>query len=221
MAKLPADQAVSDFFGEDVDISSSSYPAGRVAIARDNARLFVGNVNNYYSENPRRDAFSIEDLSITDTTMMDPLSFTTSVLAAVTQTADTLRSCQRRAARLRIADLSIASLHTECSTIRLRLNQIQSLMLRSGEKQLEDRFEAYVLNEYDDLLQACCLAFSILNRRLESLGITQMTDMDRETLREKLHDMWAYSQMEMICHTIGSLARAIGILSSAFQSYVL
>ena len=220
MAKLPPDQAVSDFFGEDVAISSSSYPAGRVAIARDNARLFVGNVNNYYTENPKRDAFSIEDLSITDTTMMDPLSFTISVLAAVSQTADTLRSCQRHAAGLRMADLSIASLHTECSTIRLRLNQIQSLILRGGENKLEDRFEAYVLNEYDDLLQACCLPFSLLNRHLASLGITQMKEMDRITLRGKLHDIWAYSQMEMICHTIGSLARAIGILSSAFQSYV-
>ena len=220
MAKLQSNHAASDFFGEDVDISSSSYPAGRVAIAKDNARLFVGNVNNYYSETYKRDAFSIEDLSISDSTMMDPLSFTTSVLAAVTQTADTLRSCQRRAARLRIVDLSIASLHTECATIRLRLNQIQSLIMRDGEKQLEDRFEAYVLNVYDDLLQACCLPFSILNRHLESLGITQMEEVDRITFRGKLHEFWACSQMEMIFQTIGSLARAIGILYSAFQSYV-
>lgn len=220
MAALRRDKIASDFFGADEDVLSSPPPTGRIAIARDNARLFVGNIINNYPENQKRTAFSIDGVSMTSTAFTDPLTLTTSVLVAVTRAVDTLRSCQRYAARLKIADLSIASLHTECSTIRLSLHQIKSLMTRDGDKALEDRFEAYVLEEYDDVLQACCLPFSVLNRHLGNLGFTQMNEMDRSTFKTKLQSIWVNQQMEMISQHIGGLARAINILCTAFQSYV-
>ena len=152
---------------------------------------------------------------------MDPITLTSSVLAGVSRATDTLRSCQRYAARFKIADLSVASLHTECSTIRLGLRQIKKLITSDGNNTIEDRFEAYVLEEYDGVLQACCLPFSILNAHLESLELTQVKGMSQNTFTVKLQSVWSHPQMDNISQNIIGLARAIGILCLAFQSYVV
>ena len=210
-----------NFFDDDEDVTTAPLQARKIAVARDNARLFVGNVINNHSTSLNRDVVSMDGTSIATTIMMDPLAFTETVLAAVTRAATTLRLCQRHAAHLRIADLSVASLHTDCSTIRLRLNDIKKSAFHEGADLLVERFEGYILEEYDNLLQACCLPFSILNKHLDELGLNQAQDMDRGVLKTNLQGIWAYPQMELICQNIRGLARAIDILGSAFRSYVL
>jgi hypothetical protein len=168
-----------------------------------------------------RITLGIEDGSVMSFSSMDLLSLTAKVLESVAVVVDTLRTCQRYAARLRIVDLSTASLHTDCATIRLGLRQIENMMGRDRGKTLEDRFEAYVLEEYDGVLQACRLPFSILNIHLEQLEIDEVKDLDRRQLTIKLQSLWRHQQMDMICHNIAGLARAINILSTAFQSYVV
>jgi hypothetical protein len=93
-------------------------------------------------------------------------------------------------------------------------------MTRNGSETVEDRFEAFVLEQYDDVLQACYILFSILNRHLERLGVAQADDLNRIAYKSKLQSIWAFPQMEMICQNISGLARAVDVLCSAFQSYV-
>jgi hypothetical protein len=164
---------------------------------------------------------SIKGMSVMSAALMDPLARTTSVLAAVTRTSNTLQVCQRYAAHFKIADLSMASLRAECSTIRLGLHQIKSLITRDVDNALESRFEAYVLEEYEGVLQACSLPFSVLNGHLENLGLAQMKEISRSDFTTKLRLVWSHKQMDAICQNIRGLTGAISILCTAFQSYVL
>jgi hypothetical protein len=115
-----------------------------------------------------------------------------------------------------MADLSIASLHTECSNIRFQLNRIQNLILRNG-----DRFESYVMEEYQSLLEACSISFFVLNRHFEALGLTMVGKMTQQTVVEQVKLLWEHRQMEIVSHSIIGQARAIGVLFNAFASFVI
>lgn len=141
---------------------------------------------------------------------------TTSVLEAVTRSADTLRACQRHLARFHMADLSVASLHTECSNIRFQLNRIQKLMVRNG-----GRFESYVLEEYQSLLEACSISFFVLNRHFEALGLVKVGDMTQQMAVEQVKLLWEHQQMDVVTQSIIGQGRAIGVLFNAFASFVV
>jgi hypothetical protein len=146
---------------------------------------------------------------------------TIGVLEEVTRFANTLRSCQRYIARCPMADLSITSLYTGCSTIRLQLSQIRNQVFRDGGNAPNDRFEPYILEEYQSVLEACSICFVILNRHLGSLGLIKVEEMSKRALLKQLKSLWDRQQMEIISQTIIGLARAIRVLYSAFISYVV
>lgn len=141
---------------------------------------------------------------------------TASVLEAVTQSADTLRACQRHLARFHMMDLSLASLHTECSTIRFQLNRIGKLIYRDRE-----RFEADILEEYQCLLEACSISFFVLNKHFEALNLTQAGNMAQQTLVDQVKLLWEHQQIDIVSKSIISQARAIGVLFHAFASFVV
>lgn len=215
---MERDQAIRGFFGDDEEVISTLPRPSRVAYARDNARLFIGNVVNDVSTGIDRYAVSIDGFSMTSATGTALLTFTTAVLAVVTEAANWLCSCQSHAAKLKIADLSIIALYTECSAIRLELKQIENLMLREGDEVIEARVEAYLVEELQNWLQACCVLFSIMNQHFAKLGLAELSDTDRGVFKAHLQSIWTFPQMDLICQNVQSSARAIGILSAAFQS---
>ncbi|TIA31792.1 hypothetical protein D6C78_08676 [Aureobasidium pullulans] len=211
-------QSALDFFGEDGDVISTLPPSTRVAYARDNARLFVGTVINNPSPNINQDAVSIGGLSTINIATMSLLSLTKINLAAVAQASNTLYTCRLQSARLGMEYPSIAALNIDCSNIRVQLKQIENLLQRNGEELVRARFEAEVLEEYQRWLLACRTQFFALNRPLERSGLTNTNDMDKTAFEAKLQCMWASTDVDKICPTIGRLATGIGVLLSAFQS---
>jgi len=219
MAAPSHNQIAPDFFGPEEDDPASVLPAGRIAIATDNARLFVGNIVNNSAPGRSQDAFSIDGASLASTLLVDSLGLTEKVLALVTRCTGSLRSCQQHAARLRIADLAVASLHTECSAIRVELNRIRTAIVQERDGRTQGRFEAYLLEEHESIAQACWLLLRVLDTNLQRLGLVDVERLDRDTLKTKLQSIWRNEQMEIASQQIGSLARGTTIVASAFQSY--
>jgi hypothetical protein len=115
-----------------------------------------------------------------------------------------------------MVDLSVVSLHTECSTIRFQLNWIEKLIFRD-----RDRFEAYLLEEYQSLLEACSISFFVLNKHFEGLGLTKVETMPQDTVIEQVKLLWEHRQMDIVSQSIIGQARAIGVLFHAFTSFVI
>jgi hypothetical protein len=152
---------------------------------------------------------------------MDPLSITTGVLTLVTRSIGAIQTCQTYATKYKLADLSIASVRTECAAIRVALLQTQNLIPRKQSKdgkQVPQQFEQYVLEEYEAVLSACSLTFSLLNERLESMGLNGLNARNESDAASKLRYMWNEATMETIVQNITRQATAINLLLMAFQS---
>jgi hypothetical protein len=149
---------------------------------------------------------------------MDPLSITAGVLAIVAHTINALQSCQNYVTTYKIADLSIASIRTECSSIRVALLQIRSLISRNPDRDVSDRFDRDVLEEYEAVLGACSLTFAILKERFAGLGLDGLNKRNESDFGTKLRYMWNEPQMDMIRQNIRGQAIAINLLLTAFQA---
>lgn len=167
-----------------------------------------------------KDAFGLEEISLTSASSLDLQTFTGTVLSLVTSATAILRSCLKYAARLKVTDLSMTSLLAECITVNVGLRQIEGTIHRDRGKLPEDRFEEYILQQYDNMLHACYPLFYILKTRLEKSGLAQMESMDKISFTAKLQSAWDRNQSNVLHQSISGLARAINILSTAFQSYV-
>ncbi|OAQ59485.1 RGS domain-containing protein (Rax1) [Pochonia chlamydosporia 170] len=218
MDKLRRDDVTADFFGPNDEVASA--PPGRVAIAKDNARLFVGNVINNHAEPSRHDTFAIdsERSSLMTTSGLDPITLTAKVFEAATPVASALRSCQKQAARFKIAALSIALLHTECAAIRTTLIQIKSLLSRDGQKPLTIEAERIILEDYYGVLEFSWLLFNVILKHLRNLGLTQLEGVSKDDFTAKMEKLWEYREMDGIIQVLGRQARAVDLFHMALQS---
>ncbi|CZR58515.1 uncharacterized protein PAC_08407 [Phialocephala subalpina] len=149
---------------------------------------------------------------------MDPFSITTGVLTLVTRSISAVQTCTTFATKYQLSDLSIAALRTECASIRVAPLQIQNLIPRNDGNDIRQPFEQYVLEEYDAVLSACSLTFSLLNERLESLGLNGLNARNESDTASNLRFLWTEPTMETIRQGIRGQAVAITLLLTAFQS---
>ena len=157
-------------------------------------------------------------LNFTHYTEMDPLSITTGVLTIVVRTIGVIQSCSNYASKYNISDLAIASIRTECSSIRVALLQIQNVVSRDPNRSAKERFESCLLIEYEAVLGACSQTFSILNTRLGQIGLDRLNDQNESAFGSKLRHMWKESQIDTLRDNVRGLAIAINLLVNAFQS---
>jgi hypothetical protein len=154
--------------------------------------------------------------------MPDPLSITIGVVSLVAQSIKAVQTIQTYVSKYKIANLSIAAMCTECSTIRVALLQIQDLLTQSKfslQADVEDSFAAYVLEEeYERVLSACSLTFSILNERLTKLNLQSFDKNYESSFKSKFNAVWNEDEMNLLRQNIQGQAVAINLLLSAFQA---
>ncbi|KAI2472258.1 hypothetical protein F4781DRAFT_9251 [Annulohypoxylon bovei var. microspora] len=161
--------------------------------------------------------FNIETMSLATISFLDPLTLMSSVLGAVNRAVDMLRECQQIATKLRIPNLFITSLRTECSAIRLGLIQIKEVITKVESTSLQEFFQEDILEEYNTVLESCHLTFYILNKHMNAIGLRTMHNADRDALRLKLQALSRNSQMDEVSQAIMGLARGVRILCTAFE----
>lgn len=100
---------------------------------------------------------------------------------------------------------------TECSSIRIALQQIQNLIARG-------KIGVYLLEDYEAVLGACSLTFRILDERLVALG--GLNKENTSSISTKLKYIWNETEMGIILQHIRDQTSAFSLLLNAFQSYV-
>jgi hypothetical protein len=152
---------------------------------------------------------------------MDPLSITTGVIGLVSQGIGSVQTIQSYITKYKLVDLSVTSTRTECSAIRIALLQIQELLAQNklGAKAgARDSFTSYAIEEYESVLSACSIAFSVLNERLAELNMHGLDKYNEGTFKSKLNAVWNDGEMNMLRQNIRGQAIAINLLLSAFQA---
>ena len=157
--------------------------------------------------------------------MPEPLSIATAVLGAVAQTIQSIQKVQSYFSKYQIADLTIAATRTECSTIRVALLQIQNLLAHGkalttspaatngiGESALS------AFEEYEAVLGACSITFSVLNERLAELDVYGINNSGKSSAKAKLKALWNDDEMNLLRQNIRGQATALNLLLTAFQA---
>lgn len=153
--------------------------------------------------------------------MSDPFSLTAGVIGLVAQSIKSVQTIQNYISRYKLSDLSITSTCVECSAIRVALQQIRDLLAQNAfgaAAGSEGSSASYAIEEYEGVLSACSLAFSVLNERLTELNVLGLETYNESTLISKLKAVWNDDEMNILRQNIRGQAVAINLLLSPFQA---
>jgi hypothetical protein len=153
--------------------------------------------------------------------MSDPFSLTSGVVGLVAQSIKSVQTIQNYVSRYKLADISVNSTRTECSAIRIALSQIQELLVQKDggtDTGAKDSFASYATEEYEGVLSACSIAFSVLNERLAELNVYGVDKYNESTFISKLNAVWNDEEMNILRQSIRGQAIAINLLLTAFQA---
>jgi hypothetical protein len=152
---------------------------------------------------------------------MDPLTITTGVLSAVGSGIKAFQVYQSYATKYNLADLTIVSIRTECSTIRLALSRIHTIIAENETlRSITDTDEAAneMWEEYGVVLGACTLTFNVLNERLSNLGLDQVDEHNLMATKSKIKAVMNSDEMVCLIQNIRGQAQALGLLLQVFQA---
>jgi hypothetical protein len=152
---------------------------------------------------------------------MDPLSITTAVLSAVGTGIKAFHVYQSYASKYDLADLTVVSVRTECSTIRLALSRIHVIIsedatLRNVSTSEEAANEMW--EEYGVVLGACTLTFNVLNERLNNIGLDKLDEHNVMPAKAKIKALMQSDEMGCLVQNIRGQAQALGLLLQVFQA---
>ena len=152
--------------------------------------------------------------------MPDPLTIVTGTISLVGHAVQGVQAISGFVAKYKIADLTIVSMTTECSTIRLALSQIQQLIIDKKILQpLEgaDKHTTYILDDFQRVLGACSFTFAALNKRLASLDLEGVNKHNESTFMAKVKAVWNEDEMSILLNNISRLTQAITLLLAVSQ----
>jgi hypothetical protein len=128
---------------------------------------------------------------------------------------------RRSRATYNLADLTIASVTTECSAIRIALLQIQRLILEKKILQsttARNDHASYILEDFQRVLGACSFTFAALNQRLTSLDLQSASKHNDSTFMAKVKAVWNEDEMALLRNNIRGLSEAIVLLLTVSQA---
>ena len=154
---------------------------------------------------------------------MDPLSITTSVLSRVGTGIKAVQVFQSLATKYSLADLTVISIRTECSSIRLALSQIKVIIAREPslrdvsctEESADENREMW--EEYRAVLDACSLTFDVLSEHLNKLGLDKVDEFNEITAKSRIKAVMNSDEMACLIQNIRGQAQALSLLLQVFQ----
>jgi hypothetical protein len=152
---------------------------------------------------------------------MDPLSITTGVLSLVGTGIKAIQTFQTVAAKYSLADLTIVSIRTECTSIRLALSQIQGIIAREPslrDATTPDESGDEMWEEYRVALDACSITFNILSDRLSNLKMDEVDEYNATTAKSRIKAVMNSEEMGCLVQNIRGQALALALLLQVFQA---
>lgn len=116
------------------------------------------------------------------------------------------------------ADLTVVSLRTQCSCIDFALLEIQDLLVEDPRTTDRLTSEGRLGKNFDFVLGACHLTFSLLNEQLGTLVVVAQNEYGQMRTRDKLKSMWNSQEMKDLRNNVQGQAMAVNLLLTTLQA---
>ena len=117
-------------------------------------------------------------------------------------------------------EFTIASIRTQCSCVGFVLSEIRNILSLHQNKPFHLDPGTRLREQFDFVLGACLVAFSILKARLDKLFGNDHDANRQLSIIEKLKLVGNQQEMKDLLQNIQGQAFAVNLLLSAFQTYV-
>ena len=152
--------------------------------------------------------------------LMDPLTICATVTGLVRTCGTAATMCSGLITKYKIAPMILASIRTECTTVKTALSYVDCLIKQDAD-QFSSRVKAHSpLSEIFDVpLTGCVLTFSLLDVQLQKL-YDRSKDHDSYKWKDKMKYVWDEDQAKAILDHMRGLQGALNLMLTVLQTYV-
>ncbi len=149
---------------------------------------------------------------------MDPLSISTAVASLVTTGTKAVTLCNTLVGKYKNAPRTLASIRTECTTVKAGLSYIYFLINRDMEL-FSSQMQAHgpLTETLDVALTGCTVTFSLLDCELQRL-YDKSCDRDGFRWKDKLKYIWDEKVAKALLDQMRGLQSAITLVMTALQT---
>lgn len=151
---------------------------------------------------------------------MDPLSICASITGLMKTCGTAVTTCSRLLGKYKNAPESLASIRTECTTIKTTLSYVDYLVKRDTEL-FSSQLKAYspLAETFDVALTGCAFTFLLLDIELQKL-YDRGKDHDGYKWKDKMRYVWDEDRAKNILDHMRGLQSAVNLVLAALQTYV-
>lgn len=151
---------------------------------------------------------------------MDPFTICTTVASLVKNCGTAATTCHGLLSKYKNAPQLLASIRTECATIKTALSYVDWLVKRDTEL-LSSQLKAHspLAETLDVALTGCAVTFSLLDIELQKL-YDKSKDQDGYKWRDKMRYVWDEDRAKNILDHMRGLNSAVSLVLTALQTYV-
>ena len=149
---------------------------------------------------------------------MDPITIGTTVASLVTTFTKGAQTCNDLLSKYKQAPQTLASIHTECTTIKLALSHVYWLV-NSNTELLASQLDARgpLAETFDVALTGCTVTFSLLDIELQKL-CQQSKDESTYGTKERMKFVWNEGFARSLLDDMRGLQGAVTLLLTALQT---
>ena len=152
--------------------------------------------------------------------VMDPLTICATVTGLAKTCGTAVTTCSGLLSKYKNAPEILASIRTECTTIKLTLSYVDWLVKRDTEL-LSSQLKAHapLAETFDVALTGCAFTFSLLDIELQKL-YDKSKDHDGYTWKDKMRYVWDEDRVKITLDHMRGLQSAVNLVLAALQTYV-
>ena len=149
---------------------------------------------------------------------MDPLSISTAVAALVTTSTKAVVLCNTLVGKYKNAPRTLASIRTECTTVKAGLSYIYYLINRDTEL-FSSQMQAHgpLAETLDVALTGCTVTFSLLDCELQKL-YDKSGDRDSFKWKDRMRFIWDEKVAKELLDQMRGLQSAVTLVLTALQT---
>ncbi|KAK0513620.1 hypothetical protein JMJ35_003984 [Cladonia borealis] len=149
---------------------------------------------------------------------MDPISIGTTIASLVKTFTTGAQTCNALLSKYKHAPQTLASIHTECTTIKLALSHVYWLV-NSDSELLSSQLDAQgpLAETFDVALTGCTVAFSLLDVELQKL-CQQSKEKESFSTKERIRFVWNEDLARSLLDDMRGLQGAVTLLLTALQT---
>ena len=151
---------------------------------------------------------------------MDPATIGTTVAFLVATFTKSAQTCNTLLSKYKHAPQTLASIYTECTTVKLALSHVYWLV-NSNAELLSSQLDAQgpLAETFDVALTGCTVTFSLLDVELQKL-CQQNKEKESSSAKERIRFVWNEDLARSLLDDMRGLQGAVTLLLTALQTWV-